>query len=143
MSIERYRALVDQLCARLHASRPSVAGQSAVFFVDGSEFTLFHGGMLVPDSVVLYCDFGELPEQSREPILLRLLETNMYLFAQHTPAFTYSPARNRVVLMCRFGLAQADLESTLELMAFFAGMARRWAQDHFLFDNGLAGRGIS
>lgn len=138
MSIERYRALVEQLSARLQASRPSVAGQSAIFLFNGSEFTLFHGGLLVPDSVVLYCDFGELPQQSREPILLRLLETNMYLFAQHTPAFTYSPARNRVVLMCRFGLAQADLESTLELMDFFAGMARRWSHDHFLFDSGLA-----
>jgi len=36
--------------------------------------------------------------------------------------------------MCRFPLAQADVESTAELLRFFAGVARRWASDYFLFD---------
>lgn len=134
MSIERYRALIGQLCNTFNAPAPGGMYQTATLQVDEIEFTLFHGGLLVPDSVVLYCDFGELPQQARERILLRLLETNMYLFGQHTPAFTYNPLRDRIVLMCRFPLLQADLASTLELLYFFAGIARRWRGDHFLFE---------
>lgn len=138
MSITRYRALIDQLCTHLEATPPSGDHQSARFTHDGTGFTFFHGGMLVPDSVVLHCDFGEfpghLPPPTRERILLRLLESNLYLFSEHAPGFTYDPARQRIVLMCRFGLAHADLASTLELMAFFSSMAKRWARDHFLFD---------
>ncbi len=138
MSITRYRELIDQLGDHLGARPPGGDHQSASFTSDGVGFTFFHGGMLVPDSMVLHCDFGELPGQlppaTRERILLRLLESNLYLFSEHAPAFTYDPARQHIVLMCRFGLARADLASLLELMAFFSGMAKRWGRDHFLFD---------
>ena len=134
MSIERYRALIDQLCARFGIRDHGGMQQSASLHIENTDFTLFHGGVLVPDSVVMYCDFGELPVPSREQILLRLLETNMYLFGQHSPAFTYSAQQNHIILMCRFPLAQADVESTAELLRFFADVARRWASDHFLFD---------
>lgn len=134
MSIQRYRALIDQLRTVFSIADPGGIYQSVTLHVDDIEFTLFHGGLLVPDNVVMYCDFGELPVDARESILLRLLETNMYLLSHYTPAFTYNPQRRRIVLMCCFPLPQADLESTQELLHFFSGIARRWRRDHFLSD---------
>ncbi len=134
MTIERYRLLIGQLCATFNVPDPEGMYQSASLRVDDIKFTFFHGGLMMPDSVLMYCDFGTLPTDAREHILLRLLETNMYLFGLYSPAFTYDTQRNRIVMMCRFPLQQADLESTLELLHFFSGVARRWRRDHFLFD---------
>jgi hypothetical protein len=133
MSIGRYRNLIEQLCERFNIPDHGAMYQSAQMRLSGVEFTLYHGGFMVPDSVLVYCEFGELPQQNRENILLRLLETNMYLFNAHCPAFTYNMHQNHVILMCRFPLASATLESTLELFDFFAGLALRWRKDHFLF----------
>lgn len=134
MSIEHYRTLIAQLRSSMQLPDLPGLSQSTVLSFEGTEFTLMHGGLLVPDSVLLYCDFGELPAANRERILLRLLESNLYLFGQHAPAFTYQAHTNHIMLTCRFALRQADLVSTTELLQFFAGIAARWRRDHFLFD---------
>lgn len=133
MVLERYRVLIDQLCREFDLPAPGRMEQAARLPLGDVNFTLFHGGLIMPDSVLMYCEFGELPPQSRERTLLRLLETNAYLFGMNSPAFTYQPEQNMIVLMCRFSLQEATLESTLEMLEFFAGMARRWRRDHFLF----------
>ncbi|CAN7524825.1 CesT family type III secretion system chaperone [Duganella sp. LjRoot269] len=131
--LERYRALIGQLCRKFDIPEPGIMYQAAQLPVGDVNFTLFHGGLMVPDSVLVYCEFGVLPPQSRERMLLRLLETNAYLFGVNSPAFTYQADRNMIGLMCCFDLEEATLESTVELLEFFAGMARRWREDHFLF----------
>lgn len=133
MSIGRYYKLIDQLCERFNIPDPGTLYQSAQLRISGVDFTLYYGGGMVPDSVLMHCDFGELPQQNRVEILLRLLETNMYLFNANCPAFTYKAHQNHIILMCRFSLMSATLDSTLELLDFFSDLALRWRKDHFLF----------
>ena len=134
MSIEMYHSLIDQICEEFDIPDPGTMYQAAHLRLRDTDFTLYHGGVIIPDSVLMYCDFGELPVQSREAVLLRLLEANVYLFGVTSPAFTYNPQKNHIMLMCRFSLKQATLESTLELFNYFAEMATRWNNDHFLFE---------
>jgi len=134
MSIETYHALIDQICAEFSIPDPGAMYQAAHLHVYDADFTLYHGGVILPDSVLMYCDFGELPVQTREMVLLRLLEANMYLFGANSPAFTYNSKKNHIVLMCRFPLSQATLDSTLELLSYFAAMAARWNNDYFIFE---------
>ena len=135
MSIEMYHSLIDRICEKFDISDPGSMYQAAHLRLRGMDFTLYHGGVIIPDSVLMYCDFGELPTQSREQVLLRLLEANVYLFGANSPAFTYNPQKNHIMLMCRFSLIRATLESTLELFDHFAEMATRWNNDYFLFED--------
>lgn len=133
MSIERYRALIDRLCAALAIDAAPGMYQAAHLTVDGVDFILLHGGLLVPDSVVMHCEFGALPTASRERILLRLLETQSHLFGVCMPVFGYDAASNCLTLMCRFPLQDDEqAHATLELLHFFSAMAKRWVADHFI-----------
>jgi hypothetical protein len=139
MSISRYRALVEQLAKHFNLAQQGAMHQAITMPVSGVNFTLYHGGVILPDSVLLYCEFGPLPHARREQILLRLLETNMYLFNANCPAFTYNAQKDSIILICRFSLSAATLESTLELFDFLVSMALRWRRDHYLFGEDEAG----
>lgn len=134
MSIHRYHALIDRLCEQLSIEVKPAMYQAAQIEVDGVGFTLFHAGLMLSDSVHMHCDFGVLPGAAREAVLLRLLETQTHLFGVCAPVFTYDRVRDSVALMCRFPLnEEADAASTLELLRFFSGLAKRWRQDRFTF----------
>jgi len=132
MTIERYRALIEHLYATLGVDTAPALAQAAHLMVDGTEFHLFHGGLLEPDSVIMHCIFGTLPERRREEVLLRLLETQTHLFGVCSPVFSHDASSNRITLMCRFPLKDEEqVLATLELLQFFSSMAKRWGEDHF------------
>lgn len=134
MSIETYQSLIDQICAQSNIPNPASMYSAADIQVQGVNFTMFYGGGIAPDSALVYCDFGELPTQAREAVLLRLLETNMYLFGVNSPVFTYNPENKHIVLVCRVPLARATADKILALLAHYAGIAKEWRNDHFLLE---------
>ncbi|MBP0597334.1 CesT family type III secretion system chaperone [Herbaspirillum sp. LeCh32-8] len=133
MSIQRYWALVTELYRALDIDAVPGMHQATRLRVDEVDFILFYDGLPAPGSIVMHCVFGELPTVLRERILLRLLETQSHLFGVCTPVFSCNAGRQDITLMCRYPLQHEALaEATLELLHFFAGMARRWREDHFL-----------
>lgn len=132
MSIAAYRSLIDKICVLTNIPDPALMYGSASLQVNGVNFSLFEGGVIAPDSVMVYCDFGELPPRNREAVLLRLLETNLYLFGDKSPAFTYNIENQHIVLACRMPLAQATAEKVLDLLAHYAGMAKEWRKTYYL-----------
>ena len=134
MSVEVYRVLIDQICAQSGIPNPASMYSAADLQVQGVNFTMFHGGSIAPDSALVYCDFGELPKQAREAVLLRLLETNMYLFGINSPVFTYNPENRHIVLVSRVPLTNATADKVLALLSHYAGVAKEWRNDYFLLD---------
>jgi len=134
MTIERYRALINRLCSRFNIPKPGPASQVAHLNAYGAHFTLFFGGLLAPDSMLVHCDFGVVPAPPRDPALLRLLEINTYLFGAHQATFAYDAERNRIVLICRVRLQYATLHSVLETLEHLSFMARDWQRNRFLHD---------
>jgi len=132
MSIERYRILIEQLCTEFRIPQPRVPYQAAVIPAYDTQFQLFHGGVLAPDSVLLYCDVGRLPQQAREAVLLRLLELNGDLFSIHDAVFTCDVPSDTVALVCKLSLRQASLSSTLVLLGHFGELVQQWRRCHFL-----------
>lgn len=133
MTIERYRALIKRLCTALGIDAAAGMAQAVSVTVDDIEFHLFHGGLLAPDSMVMHCVFGPLPEHLRTAILLRLLDTQTHLFGVCTPVFSHDAAQDSITLMCRFPLQDDEQAvATLELLRFFSDMAKRWDSDYFL-----------
>ena len=134
MSLNIYHALIDQICAKSNIPDPASMYSVADIQVQGVNFTMFYGGSIAPDSALLYCDFGELPTQAREAVLLRLLETNMYLFGVNSPTFTYNAENMHIVLANRVPLARVTADTVLALLSHYAGLAKEWRNDHFLLE---------
>lgn len=134
MSVEIYRTLIDQICVKSNIPNPASMYVAADLQVQGVNFTMFHGGGIAPDSALVYCDFGELPKQGRETVLLRLLETNMYLFGVNSPVFTYNSENQHIVLVTRVPLARATADAMLALFTHYAGLVKEWRHGHFLHE---------
>ncbi|HVK93677.1 MAG TPA: CesT family type III secretion system chaperone [Noviherbaspirillum sp.] len=134
MSMEAYQSLIDRICARCDIPNPELMYQVANLNVNKTDFSLYYGGAIDPLSALVYCDFGVLPTESREAILLRLLETNMYMFGVNSPSFTYNPDSGHILMMFRLQLQGATADSALEAFAAIADMAIEWRKGYFLED---------
>lgn len=134
MSIENYQLLIDRICEQCGIPDPASMYSSADLQIGGVNFSLFYGGVIAPDSVIIYSDFGELPVNAREAVLLRLLETNMYLFGTNSPTFTFNSENMHVLLASRVPLGNATAEKMIALLSHYAGLAREWRNTYFLLD---------
>jgi len=131
MSVEAYRSLIDQLCQHAGIPHPQSMYEKAELLVDDCTFLLRHGEK--SESVLVYCDMGELPEKSKEAVLLRLMETNLYMFGDvYNPVFSYSPESKHVLVLCARWLGEATGLTLLAFIKQLAGMAKEWRENHFL-----------
>lgn len=132
MTQANYQRLAHALCQLAGLAAPAPEQTVLDLEVKGINFSLYDAGAQTPDQAVIYCDFGAVPAQSRETILLRLLETNLYLFGQNSPTFTCNPETGHVVLAAMLPLASASAEATLDVLAGLADMAIEWRTRFFL-----------
>lgn len=133
MSIKAYQSLIDQICEHAQIPDPQSMYLTAELEVKGSKFLLRHGGSEAEQTVLIYCAMGELLTQSREVVLLRLMETNLYLFGTaHNPFFVYNPENKHVMLTCTLWLGEASGLKTLALLEHFSEIAAEWRQNYFL-----------
>jgi hypothetical protein len=134
MTKQRYEALVDALCVEAGISNPASMYAAAHLRVKDVDFSMYHCGDKSPDQAIVYANFGRLPTQGREMALLRLLETNLFLFAPDSPSFSCHPDTENVMLSALIPLPQATAASVLDLLAGFADTALQWRQSFFLTD---------
>lgn len=136
MPFKLYCALIDQLCAKCDIPHPESLYETATnLHLNETDFSLYYGGSIDPFSVLVYADFGALPADSTNAVLLRLLETNMYMFGINSPSFTYNPDSQHILLMFRVPLANAKAGSVLEILAGISDMAVAWRKDYYLLDD--------
>jgi hypothetical protein len=133
MSVEAYRSLIDQLCQHTGIPNPQAMYDKAELLVDDCKFMLKHGEK--SESVLIYCDMGELPEKSKEAALLRLMETNLYMFGDlYNPVFSYNPETRHVLMLYARWLGDATGLTTLALIQQLSEMAKEWRESYFLDD---------
>lgn len=138
MTQQAYRKLVEDLCAAAGMSVPDASQKMFELQIKGIHFSLCHVDH-APDQAMIYCDFGPLPALSREAALLRLLQTNLYLFGVNSPTFTCNPETDHALLAAILPLASAGAEGTLGLLEGFAAMALEWRERFFLTSAELGG----
>ena len=132
MSIEAYRELVDEICVKINIPDPEPMYESADMCIMGVEFSMYHCGERSPDHGVVYCDFGPLPTEAREAVLLRLLQTNLFMFTVNSPTFTCNAENQHIVLAANVPLATATADALLATLMGVAEMAMEWRARHFL-----------
>jgi hypothetical protein len=132
MSKEKYRVLIEAICKQSNIVDPTMY-ELANLGVNGTNFSLCHGGESAPDSMMVYGDFGPLPNQSREAILLKLLDANLYMSGgPQNPAFAYNAETRRITLTHSLLLDQVTADEVLIVLAQFAKIAADWRKDYFL-----------
>jgi hypothetical protein len=132
MSKEKYRVLIEAICKQSNIVDPTMY-EMANIGVNGTNFSLCHGGASAPDCMMLYGDFGPLPNQSREAVLLKLLDANMYMSGgPQNPAFAYNAETRRITLTHSLLLDKVTPNDVLHVLAHFAKIATEWRKDYFL-----------
>lgn len=134
MSFVAYQSLIDQFCA--HAGLPDARAMyhGAEFQIGETDFLLCHGGKRAPEMATVYCALGGLPPApQREAALLRLLESNLLLFASaNNAAFSFNAESQQVTLTCSIWLGDASGLRVLELLTRFDAIAKDWRASFFL-----------
>ncbi|MES2354840.1 MAG: CesT family type III secretion system chaperone [Pseudomonadota bacterium] len=126
MSKQKYVELIDQVCKECDIDDPQSMYDVCDLIVMDVAFTLLYRDAF--DGIVIFCEYGEVPEENRAAILQSLLEANTYTFDFNTPCFLINPDTKHVLLRAHMlldGLTAQDLLTTLGSYAMTAGIWRK------------------
>jgi hypothetical protein len=131
MTVEAYQSLIDQICEHAGISNPKAMYEMMDVEVDECNFMLKHGKNC--ESVLIYADMGELPEKAKEAALLRLMETNLYMFGDwYNPVFSYNSETKHILMLCSIWLGEASGTGTLMFLEHLSKMVKEWRTNYFL-----------
>ncbi|SDK52710.1 CesT family type III secretion system chaperone [Pseudomonas indica] len=102
--------------------------------INGTAFRFDHDEAESPDTLLVCCEYGDLPERQRTDAIAALLEANMLLFFNRgsESLFSLSPEDGKVWLLARLRLSRLTPQELSRYLAQTAEQARLWRQDHFL-----------
>jgi len=136
MSLQNYRQLIDQICELTMLPDPASLYEMASISVRGISFSLLYNEKGDSGEVQIYCGFGPLPKHEREPVLLRLLETNLHLCTgPGSPALSYNSETSQVILVCVLPLEVLEAQTLLDMLGALAEMAKQWQSHYFLSED--------
>jgi hypothetical protein len=135
MSIENYQVLINELCELTVIPNPETLYEMASIRVRGVDFSLLYNESPGAGEVLIYCGFGPLPQQRRDAVMQRLLETNLHLFnGQNSPSLSFNPETGHVVLVSVLLLDALKAQRLLDMLGYLAAMAQKWRETYFLDD---------
>ncbi|GGM31204.1 CesT family type III secretion system chaperone [Pseudomonas asuensis] len=133
MSLESYQALINELCKLTIIPNPETLYEMASLRVREINFSLLYNESPAAGEVLIYCGFGPLPQQHRDAVMQRLLETNLHLFnGQNSPSFSYNPETGHVILVSVLLLDALDAQRLLDMLGYLAALAQKWRETYFL-----------
>lgn len=102
--------------------------------INGTAFRFDHDEAESPDTLLVCCEYGDLPERQRTDAIAALLEANMLLFFNRgsESLFSLSPEDGKVWLLARLRLSRLTPQELSRYLAQTAEQARLWRRDHFL-----------
>lgn len=128
MTSSHYARVINALCECV--GNPGAAGTllaSGQIVVDDVAFALSPGGDPPLETLVIYCDFGEIDEDVRSIVQQNMLESNAYLFqGANSPCLAISPETGRALFMSHMTLSVATGESVRDCLYYFASVALDW-----------------
>ncbi|WP_081069383.1 CesT family type III secretion system chaperone [Burkholderia diffusa] len=133
MNNQSYVQLIKRFCEHVNIGDcESVLAQGSVA-VGGIGFSLVPAGTPEHEELLVYCDFGELPQTRQQDALRRLLEINILLSSGVSPAsFCVNPENGHVIFSYRALLAQTDAPALAGSLQSCVEQAREWRANHFL-----------
>ncbi len=98
----------------------------------GFDFSLVHSLANKPDSVLLECVFGPLPESRAEPVMRRLLEMNAALAELDGSSFSIDATGQLLMYTLELELAELDGTVLLRKLTETVWHGQRWHQTRYM-----------
>ena len=129
----RYHQLMGALAQSYDCDKQKlITGEPLL--VNGVTFRFEHNSIIATERLVVYCQYGEIPEQHETDACKALLEANLLLFCSRGPGtvFTLSPEDGKVWLADSHDLNTLSLPELTEYLSRTVAQVELWQQDYFL-----------
>lgn len=136
MATEKYKKLIDEICAIAKIPHSPAFYTTADLTVDGVNFTLIDASTALEDALALYCDFGAPPAKNRVSVLERLLQVNLVMHSVNTPFFAMNSETGHILLGHRIPIEQISALELMTLLTEYAAHAKEWRQTYYLVESG-------
>ena len=111
MSEQAYTELLSAFCEHVQAANSADILEHGNLHIGEVAFTLVHDDSLGRDDILIYCDFGPLPQDDPAGEYLGLLHTNLQLYSGSIgSSFAVNPESGNVLLLAYQRLADATPE---------------------------------
>jgi hypothetical protein len=141
MSKSAFCRLVDEVCSSCGIPDSPSNYERFNLTTRGVAFTLAHAGALDDASLVFFCDFGPLAEDTPLQVFRRLLELNLLALGKNNPRIGMDPEGGNVVLAGLLPLSpDMTPEKLLDELEHYATLALTWRDQHDLQDPNKASR---
>lgn len=131
MSRQRFIELATDLCALAQLPEPERLLEGNAIEVNGVDFYLGYDEETAPGQLVVYCDFGVPPKERLLDVYEALLEANMVVYGNNSPAFMLSPDK-RVAFGYQYELGKVMPQQLMGLFVNLAEQAVDWRSSYFL-----------
>ncbi|RLM20322.1 hypothetical protein BIY29_15550 [Brenneria alni] len=129
MSLEAYRALIDDICNLAEIPRSGVLYERPHFEIDGIDFSLPYVSQPEPGHVLIHADLGLLHGANPEKQSLALLDMNFHLFnAPYGAVLARNPKTGNILLMGAANPERASASALLSALAACAAFAHEWRE---------------
>ncbi len=128
-----YLNLVKAFCKLAGVAEADVdaLAQGGPIEINGVGFTFGHNEVNAPDRMLVFCDYGPVPEGAQAKSYRALLETNLFLFESDTAVFSIMPESGRALCAVRFMLEPLRADELRAILVFLAQRALDWRRTHF------------
>ena len=129
-----YEALIADFCALTGVVDPTqiaaLINGNAVE-IDGVDFFLGYSETEAPDRIMIFCDYGAIPQGEELEVHRALLEANLFTYSSDSAVFATLPGSNHVLCANRFALNGLNAEELRGILGFISERARYWRHTHF------------
>lgn len=129
MSLEAYRALMDDFCDLAEIPRCGVLYERPHFEIDGIDFSLPYVAQPEPGHIAIHADLGPLHDEYSAQQSIALLDMNFHLFnAPYGAVLARNPKTENILLMGAASLGQASAATLLSVLSACAAFAHQWRE---------------
>lgn len=129
-----YETLIADFCALTGVVDPTqiaaLINGNAVE-IDGVDFSLAYSETEAPDRLMIFCDYGAIPQGEELEVYRALLEANLFTYSSDSAVFATIPGSNHVLCAHRFALNGLNAEALRGIVGFISERARDWRHTHF------------
>lgn len=130
MSRELFTAVIQGLCEMYKLDPAHVEAGGAVE-MDGVKFCLFHDKESESPYLMVYCDFGPVPEPQQAQVYKKLLESNLSTYTGQGETFCLAPD-GHVVFANNYPLELLTPTMLAGYLAVTSFTAKQWRDGYFL-----------
>ncbi len=132
MSKEKYEELIDEICDRLGMEDSESLYRLCSLRINEIDFTLTYGNFIDDDSLLIYCDLGEIPKPMESTIKERLMEANLTMFGKLDTVYALNPENGHALLMQPMSLLETDYNILMLKLSELTAFTYEWRNNYFL-----------